>query len=87
MSKPKWLDPAIAPKDATMLLLLVEFYENSTDDNTRAVTMGFNNFDHNGIDEWLFAGWNWDQDCFTEGRGKVIGWWPLMIPEYTIEPD
>lgn len=70
-----------------MLILLVEFYENSTDDLSKAVTMGFNNFDHNEVDEWLFAGWDWEQDHFTQGRGKVVGWYPLMVPEYTYEPD
>ena len=85
MSKPRWLDLNTAPMDATMVLLLVEFYENSTDDHSKAVTMGFNNFNHNGINEWLFAGWDWEQDRFTEGRGKVIGWYPLMTPEYKHE--
>lgn len=63
-----------------LVLLIVEFEGNSTDDAIFAITIGGNN-DHNvGPDEgqgWQFAGWDWCQDCFTEGRGKPVRWAPL----------
>lgn len=77
----KWLDPAVAPKNGTLLTLLVRFTENSTDDATTAVTIGSNSFDDNGQDEWLFAGWDWNYDEWCAGQGTVIGWFPMMHPE------
>jgi hypothetical protein len=65
-----------------MVLLLVRFEEHGIEDgNGLCVTMGFNNFDNNGEDEWFFAGWNWTYDTFTNGKGDVVGWWPLITPE------
>ena len=63
-----------------LVLLLVEFEENATEDETIALTIG-SNTDHNvGPEEaegWKMAGWNWCHDCFTSGQGKPIGWMPL----------
>lgn len=68
-----------APKDGTMLRLLVEFDDNATEDSQGAcATIGANNFDHDQLDEWKFAGWNWTHDCFTEGVGTPIGWLPML---------
>lgn len=30
--------------------------------------------------------WNWEQDCFTEGQGCVIGWLPFHAPP-AVSPD
>lgn len=70
-----------APKDGTMLRLLVDYegVENwmpLTDDN-QSWTIGFNDLQNIGEDEWVFVGWNWSQDCFGTGEGKVIGWLPF----------
>lgn len=77
----KWLPISSAPKDGTIILLLVEFYEHSTDDKDVAVTIGSNFFDNNEQDEWEIAGWSWTQDVFCKGHGTPIGWWPILTPK------
>lgn len=71
-----------APKDGTVVRLLVRFTENGFEDAgpEKAVwTIGQNGADHHPEDdEWLFAGWNWQQDCFTQGVGEPIGWLPMI---------
>jgi hypothetical protein len=78
-----WRDMATAPKDGTLLILLVEFDEHSTEDEKQAPTIGANNFTNDGQDEWVFAGWCWSHDHWTQGVGKPIGWRPLTaeVPE------
>jgi len=73
-----WQPMATAPKDGTMLCLMVDFLDNATEDSREAcATIGANSFDHTNIDQWQFAGWNWQQDCFTEGVGTPVSWMPL----------
>jgi len=67
-----------APRDGTMLRLLVRFTEHATDDAEEAWTIGSNSFDANGEDVWQFAGWCWMHDHFTEGKGTPIGWLPML---------
>ena len=68
-----------APRDSTLVRLLVNFEANSLEDSPDPVwTIGANCFDNDGIDEWKFAGWDWSQDCFAEGAGKPIGWLPML---------
>ena len=69
-----------APKDGTMLRLLVNYEDGSgaLEDADEAWTIGFNSLENTGEDEWQIAGWNWCHDCFTDGRGKVIGWLPFL---------
>jgi hypothetical protein len=72
-----------------MVFLLVDYsgedFGNPLEDTARlAWTIGFNGYDHNEIDEWSFAGWNWSQDCFTQGRGRVVGWAPM--PSLEVKP-
>jgi hypothetical protein len=68
-----------APKDASIIRLLVRFNEGSfEDDGEPCWTIGTNHFSDTGIDEWLFAGWNWTHDCFTQGAGTPIGWLPML---------
>lgn len=75
----QWRDMSTAPKDATMLRLLVQFDEGSFEDSDEPVaTIGTNHFANTGVDEWLFAGWNWTHDCFTQGTGQPLGWLPLL---------
>lgn len=73
-----WRDMDSAPKDGTLIRLLVRFSDNSTEDAEEAPTIGANYFDNNDIDEWFFAGWSWEFDCFTAGKGEPLGWLPLL---------
>lgn len=71
-----------APRDGTMVRLLVQFEENPTEDSFEpAWTIGACNDDNVGEDErvgWKFAGWCWTHDHFTEGKGTPVGWLPLI---------
>jgi hypothetical protein len=71
-----------APRDGTMVRLLVQFEENATEDTPEpAWTIGACNDDNVGEDErigWQFAGWCWEHDHFTEGKGAPVGWLPLL---------
>ena len=73
-------DIKTAPRDGTMLRLLISA-DNAVhpleDSSEPTWTIGANNFDHDEIDEWHFAGWCWSHDHFTEGKGTVIGWLPF----------
>lgn len=85
-----WNDTATAPKDGTMLRLLVQHsdaenerwtpFEDSLEPYS---TIGFNALSATGEDEWQFAGWDWSHDCFTDGAGTVIGWMPYLSPRTT----
>ncbi|KPA95401.1 hypothetical protein [Pseudomonas asplenii] len=75
---PGWRDMETAPRDGSMLRLLVEFTDHSTEDEEQAATIGANNFDNDGEDSWQFAGWCWDHDHFTEGKGTPVGWLPML---------
>lgn len=72
-----------APRDGTVLRLLVDYKPKGThpiDDARRyAWTIGFNNaeIDYDD-DEWHIAGWDWDNEHFTNGSGKPVGWLPLI---------
>lgn len=82
---PCWRDMASAPTDGTMVRLLVEFEEHSTEDADQAPTIGANNFDNDGENVWRFAGWCWSHDHFTEGKGTPVGWLP-MLPDPICTP-
>jgi hypothetical protein len=75
-----WRDMVTAPKDGTMLRLLVEFEHHATEDGEGPqATIGSNTWDnHHDFDKWQFAGWNWEQDCYTQGIGKPVGWLPML---------
>ncbi len=79
-SAEEWRPTEIAPKDGTLLLLLVTPDDHATEDAAMCRTIGHNNRDNDGEDIWQFAGWCWEQDCFTEGTGKVLGWLPVPPP-------
>lgn len=77
----EWEGMANAPKDGTMLRLLVlpdqEEFTAFDDSLTPYETIGSNNLSNTQEDRWEFAGWDWQQDCFITGRGEVIGWMPF----------
>ncbi|MCL6701123.1 hypothetical protein [Pseudomonas sp. T1.Ur] len=84
---PKWRDMESAPKDGTLLRLLVSFDEHSTEDADEAPTIGANNFDNDGEDAWRFAGWCWTHDHFTQGVGTPVGWLPMIDASASTELD
>jgi hypothetical protein len=81
-----WLPMETAPKDSTIIRLLVEFEEHSFEDDnsTPQPTIGTNHLNNTGADEWLFAGWCWTHDRFTQGVGKPIGWLPMIGTQPTL---
>ncbi|MDH1681100.1 hypothetical protein N5E30_05820 [Pseudomonas chengduensis] len=75
----KFLPMDSAPKDGTLVRLLVEFEANSIDDGEGPfATIGANNYDNDGQDRWQFVGWCWRHDHFTDGTGKPVGWLPML---------
>ncbi|AWH36630.1 hypothetical protein C1929_07630 [Stenotrophomonas sp. ZAC14D1_NAIMI4_6] len=78
--EPRAMDTA--PRDGTMVRLLVQFEDNATEDTAKpAWTIGACNDNYLGEDErtgWRFAGWCWTHDHFTEGKGVPVGWLPLI---------
>lgn len=82
-----WQPIATAPKDGTLILLRVQFDEHATEDTDGpAPTIGANNRDNDGEDRWLFAGWCWSHDHFTEGSGTPVSWQPIPPPSPAITP-
>lgn len=79
-----WLSIENAPKDGTILELVVDYSDGEHPLNDAAVscTIGFNNFDNDGEDDWDFAGWCWCHDHFTEGKGRVVAWRPSRLNAY-----
>ncbi|PJK00825.1 hypothetical protein CO641_02315 [Lysobacteraceae bacterium NML91-0213] len=77
-----WRPMETAPRDGTMVRLLVKFDKHATEDTAEpAWTIGANNDDNVGDDEhagWQFAGWCWTHDHFTEGKGTPVGWLPML---------
>jgi hypothetical protein len=72
-----------APKDGTMVWLLVKSDADDwcpLEDEDASWTIGFNQLDLCGIDEWIFVGWNWEQDSFRNGSGAVVAWELLPKP-------
>lgn len=73
-------DMKAAPRDGTLLQLLVKDHNGSFDDANPSRTIGFNNFDDDGEDAWIFPGWNWENDFITDDRAGVPVAWALMLP-------
>lgn len=73
-----WNPMETAPKDGTVVRLLVQFTEHNLQEGLEEVpTIGVNCGDYDGEPEWKFAGWDWTNDRFTQGEGTPIGWLPL----------
>jgi hypothetical protein len=71
---------SLAPHDGTLLRLLVSFTSGQLEDTDEPHwTIGSHNGDHDEDAEgWVFAGWNWTQDCYITGEGEVLGWLPML---------
>lgn len=84
-----WRPMATAPRDGTMLRLLVRFTEHATEDDEIAPTIGAWSADGDPDGAWQFAGWCWTHDHFTEGKGDPIGWLPLLdtTPPAPVVPE
>lgn len=80
----RWQPIKTAPKDGTLVFLAVEADDSRCcpleDTAALSRTIGFNNFEDDGEDVWKFAGWNWESDFFTEGRGNPNYWMPIPAP-------
>lgn len=79
-----------APRDGTMVRLLVQFTNHGVNDgfdSGPAWTIGANTYDDSGDDEWFIAGWDWQQDCFTAGEGEPLGWLPMLSAPATDERE
>lgn len=75
------LDLNIAPKDGTPVQLLVRFDEHTTEQEDLARTIGA--VTHDGPDAveqfgFQFAGWCWSHDHWTEGKGEIVAWAPMV---------
>ena len=76
-----------APRDGTMVRLLVDFDEHDVEDSPEpSWTVGVLASDEPDA-EWQFAGWCWTHDHFTEGKGKPIGWLPMLSEPAPSVPD
>ena len=76
-----------APKDASLVRLLVNFDDCSFEDGIGPCwTIGTNALSDTGVDEWLFAGWDWSHDRFTQGVGTPIGWLPMIFTSPQAQP-
>ena len=76
-----WQPIETAPKDGSILRLFVDYSVEdgfgALEDAETAWTIGFNQLVDTGDDVWEFAGWDWCVDCFSQGRGKILGWLPF----------
>lgn len=75
--------PALtAPRDGTLVRLLLDYSDEENwvqlEDKIQAWTIGYNTLADTGDDEWIIVGWDWSQDCWCEGSGKIIGWLPFV---------
>jgi hypothetical protein len=80
---PELLPMSEAPKDGTMVRLLVDYTDGGgalEDEHPQSWTIGFNGSEDTGEDEWKFAGWCWTHDHFTQGSGTPVGWLPWSNP-------
>jgi hypothetical protein len=82
-----WQPIETAPRDGTLVLLLVDYSEGEhwIDDEPSGLgrTIGHNNDENVGEGEgqgWQFAGWCWTHDHYVEGVGQPTHWMPLPEP-------
>ncbi|QIO88859.1 hypothetical protein G9274_002544 [Stenotrophomonas rhizophila] len=79
-----------APRDGTLVRLLVDFDENAIEDSIGATwTIGAcsdDNVSEGARIGWQFAGWCWTHDHFTQGTGTPVGWLPLIDGQHDAAP-
>ncbi|MDB5967147.1 MAG: hypothetical protein JWQ72_3647 [Polaromonas sp.] len=85
VGQPAWRSMDTAPTDGAMVRLLVDYSGEDSftalEDELVSPTIGFNSDVQTGDTlGWQFVGWSWEQDCYCQGRGKVIGWAPFDAP-------
>ena len=69
----EWQPIDTAPKDGTLVQLLVKFDNHAIEDtNEPTWTIGSYN-----DGEWNFVGWCWHTDEWTRGSGDLLGWFPM----------
>jgi len=90
-----WQPIETAPKDGTMLLLVVTSTScHALEDvgvGNSYVTIGHNSKDNGMDDAWQTVGWSWSHDCFLDIGGAMqpdhfdtpIMWRPLPAPPTT----
>ncbi len=76
--KEGWKEITPNIKDGVMYLLLIEKSETPLQDSLFSVTLGFNNYEDDGIDEWKMSGWCWSHDHFTQDKTGI----PLLYKEF-----
>lgn len=76
--KQGWKEITDNIKTGEMFLLLVEKSEHPLQDSLFSVTIGFNNYDDDGIDTWKLSGWCWSHDHFTEDKTGI----PLLYKDF-----
>jgi len=67
-------------KDGRLVLLKVRNGDHPTENAPWWVTIGSNNYENDGIDEWSMAGWCWSHDHWTDGNGEILGFIEIGKP-------
>lgn len=73
-----WKEITPEIKDGTMYLLLVEKSETPLQDSLFSVTLGFNSYLEDDIDNWNIVGWCWSHDHFTQDELGI----PLLYKDF-----
>jgi hypothetical protein len=79
-----------APRDGRLLILLVDNSDGGEDRVTNPLedarytrTIGHNSYEYDGLDEWKYAGWDWDLDTYADGKRAT----PVLFAELPETPD
>lgn len=78
---------AAPPKDGTMVCLMVDYSGDGSaplEDKQIGWTIGYNTLADTGDDEWVIVGWDWCQDRYCHGSGKIIDWRPFPSSDHTL---